>query len=254
MGKLSEVLNEARNKEVGIVAPLVFSVEGIRKLIVHSHELQQPLILRIDPSMMDVRDVLYWKETYEKNYPLAQVCVMVQGIRSFEEAIRTGTMAVDGISLDGDLQDIKEIKDIHDVLRGADIMLERTMHMEQVKQANELYADIICMDDLFVNDQSIRNIEQQIRFIKERKDTFFAITDFTVSKENYRIIKQWGISKYDVFASASESSMRALDNFMAEGYDSSDRFLMFRMIDCILEPYCTSVKEKMYQVGPFILR
>ena len=243
MCNLIETLRQAKYSKTGVVAPLVFSVEVLRKIIIHAHELQQNVILRVDPSYIDVEDVIYWAKEYGQNYPCASTHIVVDKVKSFDEAIHYAAMAIDGIALDDSIQNATWIEELHMILGFAGIALQQTLTMEQALNVQETYADIIKINAVDLERCSVLPPER-----------LYTCEDVEVTKENHKKIKALGISQFNVYANPSQRSAMQLKEMMKTPLDHGDRFLMFRIVDAILVPYCNAIKEQMYLLGQFILR
>ena len=254
MARLDEALRKARSINTGIVCPKVFSIESMRRNIVSAHELQQPIILQIDSKYIDIEDVLFWKDEYAKNYPCADIYVMVEGIKNFEEAVKVGTYAIDGIALSDCLKDEKTIKNIYDVMQYASISLERSVSSAEIMAGKIENADIIRINDLTINDENISSIIASVKELTKDKRAVYAVNDFEVSKENFKKVKNLGISKFNVYETASKQATKKLDEIMHADYDHNDRFFMIYLVQNMLEGYCSTVKQRMYYLGQFILR
>ena len=254
MARLDDALKKARNTNTGIVSSKVFSIESMRRNIVSAHELQQPIILQIDPNYIDIEDAIFWKDEYAKNYPCADIYIVVQGVKSFEDAIKFGTYAIDGISLSDCLKDEETIKSIYDVMQCASISLERSVSSQEIMIGKIANADIIRINDLVINDENLSLVIENTKELTKDKRVVYAINDFEVSKDNFKIVKNLGISKFDVYETASKQATKKLDNIMYSDYDHNDRFFMINLVQNMLDGYCETIKQRMYYLGQFILR
>ena len=246
MSDLYNVLLKSQNIKTGIAAPLIFSVEGLRKVIVASHELQEPVIVRVDPKYIDIDDVSFWRQEYCHNYPLAKCFIAVENIGGFDQAAATIMKEVDCISLSEDVKDENEIARIHEICKMASILLERTADLNE--EADN--ADIVRFKGFELTDECVEKVKEKTA---ENK-VFYAVNDFPMNKGDAPKVKELGLNKFDIFETASDRTMEKLDEMVKADDNYTDRFYMIRTVDTLLRNYTAAIKEKMYYFGQFVLR
>ena len=250
MGKIINELDTARIDHYGVVSPLVYSVETLRRMMEMSDDLKQPVIVRVKEEYMNVEDVLYWVNEYAGNYPRARALVFVDDVKSYADALRVLKYDIDGIGYIGPKEDLAEIYHIAKVAK-ADVQV--TMSLEEAKKLDAAADfDFVRLTDVKVDDQ---NVDEVIASLKDLKDfTHYALGDFEISRENCRKLVFTPAAKYDVFESLSDKCMDEIENICRNEKNHYTRFFMDKMVESAENLYCKGVEDRIFNLGDFIVR
>lgn len=247
------ILEEAISRNHGIVSPIAFNVESLHRLCIISHETQQSMFVRIDERYLSLEDARHWIDEYSFNYPLSSIIVVAEHITTFEEAIKAIVKKADvvafekGTILDSvTLQKIKRVAKINHVLIQMETTYENIHDIPNDIDIVKLHMDI--------TDTNIDEACEKICIVTSNKNHFYGIDDVALTKESYKKLRYLGLAKFDVYETLSNLCMDKIEEIYKGDANRTDRFYIFKLKDTAMNMYCRGVQERIYQVGPFILR
>lgn len=250
---IRSILEHARKNHYGIASPIAFNVECLHRMIIVSHETQQPIFVRIDENYLKLPDVIHWIEEFQPHYPLACIKVVTEHVCSYEDALRAIISHSDILALDENVvRDTGILAKIKKIAEMQGILLQTQTKLSDIKSISH-DIDIIKLK-VETNDNSIEETCDRIRKITDDASCFYAIDDMKLSKDDYKKLKSVGISKFDVYETLSDECMDEIEQIYKNDTNRSDRFYVFKLKEGTMDHYCKGVQARVYQIGPFIIR
>lgn len=208
----------ASNEGYGILCCRPYDVNSIKHCFDAATIMKAPLIINCCIDDFDIKEITGRTKYYAYENPFVPVSLVIQGIKTYEDASKGIISGCSCISIDSSLKDPKEIDDIYRLSKAMNISVERSLLIDYIKDLDSIIntterirTDILKLIFNFTGESNeIDGLCQAIRMIKEKATFTIAINDVSkISEVELKKLNRAGVSKFDFMGNASEEVYKA---------------------------------------------